>query len=151
MKNIKILICLLSLILITGCTSKNKLVIYLENDGFDCLKNVCAKESNNKDNVKVNTIYDIDNKLFKINTEFTKYQTSTFEYNWETKKVTYEYVILDETFKTTYDYNEYEYTCESNSKDLAYKKAECDILKGDIENNIENFNNVIYESKYEIK
>ena len=151
MKNIKILICLLSIILLTGCGSKNKLASYLENDSYDCLKNVCVKDSTEKDNAKVITTYDIDNKLLKIDTKFTSLQTSYFEYNWETKKVTYTYKILDETFNTTYDYNEYEYTCESDSKDNAYKKAECESLKEDIENNIKNFNEVIEKSKYEIK
>ncbi len=151
MKNIKILICLLSIILITGCSSNNKLVDYLEDNSYECLKNVCVKDSTEKDNVKVITTYDIDNKLLKIDTKFTSLQTSYFEYNWESNKVTYTYKILDETFNTTYDYNEYNYTCESNGKDEAYKKAQCLTLKEDIENNINNFKEVINNSKYEIK
>ena len=151
MKNIKIIICLFSIILLTGCGTKNKLVTYLENDSFTCQKNICVKESSEKDNVQVSTIYDIDNKLLKIDTKFTSLQTSYFEYNWETKKVTYTYTVLNETFNTTYDYNEYQYTCESNSEDKAYEKAECANLKEDIENNVKNFNEVIEASKYEIK
>ena len=151
MKNIKILMCLLFVFTLTGCGSKNKLVAYLEEDSFDCLKNVCVKESTEKDNVKVVTTYDIDNKLLKIDTKFTSLQTSYFEYNWDTKKATYTYKILDETFDTTYDFNEHEYKCDSNSKDNIYKKAECSSLKEDIENNVKNFNEVIEKSKYEIK
>ena len=151
MKNIKILICLLSIILITGCSSKNKLVSYLENNSFECLKNVCVKDSTEKDNVKVTTTYDIDNKLLKIDTKFTSLQTSNFEYNWESKKATYTYIVINDTFNTTYDFNEYEYTCESEVDDEAYKKAECATLKEDIEKNINSFNEVIKNSNYEIK
>ncbi len=152
MKNTKILICLLSVLLLTGCgSSKNKLVTYLEDNSFDCLKNVCVKDSNEKDNAKVITTYDIDSKLLKIDTKFTSLQTSYFEYNWETKKATYTYNIINDTFNTTYDFNEYEYSCKSEVDDEAYKKAECATLKEDIEKNINNFNEVIKNSNYEIK
>ena len=151
MKNTKILVLILSLFLITGCSKKNKLVIYLENDGFECMKNVCVKESNSNDSIKTTTVYDIDNNELKVNTEYTSLQNGSLVYNWKDKKITYDYKIINDTFNSTYDLESYEYTCESSSEDNAYKNAECNFLKDDIQKVIDNFNEVIKESKYEIK
>ncbi|MCR5483597.1 MAG: hypothetical protein K6E99_04275, partial [Bacilli bacterium] len=94
MKNIKILICLLSVLLLTGCgSSKNKLVTYLEDNSFECLKNVCVKNSTEKDNVQVITTYDIDNKTMTIDTKFTSLQTSNFTYDWDVKSASYTYTL----------------------------------------------------------
>lgn len=152
MKNIKILLCLLSCFLLIGCSSsKNELVKYLESEGYDCIKNVCGYESEETANVKVSKIYDIDSKLYKVSTVFTSLQSSLLEYNWDTNKVTYEYKIIDETFNTTYDTETKEFNCESNSEDKAYKKAECSNLKEDIEKELNNFNKSIEDSGYKIK
>ena len=151
MKNTKILVLILSLFLITGCSEKNKLVTYLENDGFDCMKNVCVKDSKENDSIKTTTIYDIDNNELKVNTEYTSLQNGSMIYNWKDKKITYDYKIINDTFNSTYDLESYEYTCESDTEDKAYKLAECNIMKDDIQKVIDNFNDVIKKSKYEIK
>ena len=153
MKNIKILVYILSILLVCGCSSssKNELVKYLEGEGYDCLKNVCGYESDATDNVKVSKVYDIDNKLYKVTTTFTSLQNSYFEYYWDTNKITFDYTMIDEKFNTTYDTESKEFKCDSNSNDKAYKKAECENLKDDIERELDNFNTSIKKSGYKIK
>lgn len=151
MKNIKILICLICVLFITGCREENKLVTYLKKDDFQCAKNICVKEADSTDAVKTTTVYDIDNNNLKIDINYSEVQSSSLEYNWKTKKINYDYRILNDSFKTTYDLESYEYTCESDIEDKVYKKAECNILRDDIQKVIDNFNDVIKESKYEVK
>ena len=152
MKNIKILICLLSILLLTGCgSSKNKLVSYLEDNPYECLKNVCVKNSTERDNVQVITTYDIDNKTMTIDTKFTSLQTSNFTYVWDEKQASYTYTLIDETFNVHYNFDDLESKCTSNGKDEVYKSAQCKTLLEDVENNVNNFYEAIEKSGYEIK
>ena len=120
-------------------------------NGFGSAFSSSRRSSNSNDSIKTTTVYDIDNNELKVNTEYTSLQNGSLVYNWKDKKITYDYKIINDTFNSTYDLESYEYTCESSSEDNAYKNAECNFLKDDIQKVIDNFNEVIKESKYEIK
>ena len=152
MKNTKILIVLLAVLILCGCTSnENKLVKYLKSIGYTCNKNVCVYEPRDDSTVKVQTTFDIDNKIYKKNTTFTQLQSSSLELNWETSKAKYEYKLLNEKFNIEYDINTEEYECNSDSSDSAYKNAECKELLSDLKQDIKSFNTIIDLSGEKIK
>jgi predicted HNH restriction endonuclease len=152
MKNIKILVLIFTIILLCGCTKEeeNKLVKYLTSINYDCLKNVCAYEST-ESNVKVKSVFDIDNHLYKKETTFSSNQSSTLEYDWSLNEVDYNYKVLDDDFDVTYNLDTKKYDCVSNSDNDTYEKAQCKHLKEDIEEEVEIFNSIIDASGEKIK
>jgi tRNA A37 N6-isopentenylltransferase MiaA len=95
MKNTKIIILITTFILLCGCVNKdeNKLVKYLKSINYDCLKNVCVYEPSDG-NVKVKSVYDIDNTLYKKENNYSQIQSSFLEYNWTTNEVKYDYKVF---------------------------------------------------------
>lgn len=152
MKNTKIIILITTFILLCGCVNKdeNKLVKYLKSINYDCLKNVCVYEPSDG-NVKVKSVYDIDNTLYKKENNYSQIQSSFLEYNWATNEVKYDYKVLTEEFNVNYNLDTKEFDCKSESDNETFKIAECKHLKEDIEDEIENFNKIIEASGEKIK
>ena len=153
MKNTKILILILTLILLCGCSSEeqNKLVKYLESNKYQCLKNVCVYESDEDMDIKFKISFDIDNHLYKKEIVYSSIQSSTLEYDWSTGRIDYNYKLADDDFDVTYNLDTKEYDCVSDSDNDTYEIAECKHLKEDIEEEIENYNIIIDASGEKIK
>ena len=136
MRKYKLLIILLTVILLTGCTT-NKLEKFLTKKGYKCENAVCYLKEDFENIRTLEKTYDINKTIYieQENFYIAGSQGYNLEYNWSNSVIKGKYYLPTASFDlflNIKDDNSYE--CNSDDEDTLYVKAECINLKEQLKN-----------------
>ena len=149
MRKYKLLIILLTVILLTGCTT-NKLEKFLTKENYKCEDGVCYVKEEFENIHTLEKTYDINKTIYieQENFYIAGSQGYNLEYNWSNSVIKGKYFLPAASFDVFLNVNDdRSFECNSDDQDELYVKAECISLKEQLKNLASRVDEVIKNNK----